>query len=239
MEEFLSKIEKKEVTVLLSHYELKRMLGKGEDGCVFLADCTTDKKQCAIKFGNEVKQFFVFAAKENEVLLLMQGKGIPKIHDIFRQLDRSFLASELVGDSLHKIQEKCGGKISLKMKPSLEIWYNILPFLCADQLDKIELVNRELTVIKKRFFRKHPYCSMYAMFIRSKGYYIVKECPVVGEVTENHPHFPLEEPDININNYRRVSARMIAEQMGQVVKPNVRFKVGLFQSCIILRRKKL
>uniref|UniRef100_A0A915EUM3 F-box domain-containing protein n=1 Tax=Ditylenchus dipsaci TaxID=166011 RepID=A0A915EUM3_9BILA len=105
-----------------------------------------------------------------------------------------------------------------------DTWSNIFAFLSASDLDQIQLVNHQLVSIRRRYFADKPLRLLYALYVLSRSYLVVKECPVLHEAQEDHFHFPLVEPGANPDSYRRVQSTTDSLLMDCLEKKNVRFK---------------
>ena len=116
-----------------------KKLGQGDFGKVYVGRDLISKKNVAIKLENNNKQTLFFESKI--YITLNHIKRIPKLHWVGTQGRYNILVIDLLGDTIKKLMNFCGGKLSLAS--TLKISTQILSIL--EQIHSSSIILRYIT----------------------------------------------------------------------------------------------
>ncbi len=93
--------------IFLEHYKLKKKLGEGAFGKIYLANDTNTKEEYAVKLEerNEDNTSRPFLEIEGYVLSHLEALGIPKMEIYGSSSEYNILVMELLGESLEKLHQ--------------------------------------------------------------------------------------------------------------------------------------
>lgn len=106
--------------IVLKHYLIKKKLGEGAFGEIYLAININDNSEVALKIENALSKRSQLLYESKFITELIKTKklgeevNIPQVYNIGREGNSYVMVMDYLGESLEDMLNRCGRKFSLK-----------------------------------------------------------------------------------------------------------------------------